>query len=60
MQSIFGPSFHYTPSALTNLQETFARIRREQRTVPVARAEGRSEFQVKALPIRPRRNTAGT
>lgn len=31
MKSILDPSFHYVPSASTDLRKTFARIRREQR-----------------------------
>jgi hypothetical protein len=31
MKSIFDPSFRYTSSFNTDLHETFARIRREQR-----------------------------
>ena len=31
MKSILDKSFHYTPSAQTDLRKTFARIRREQR-----------------------------
>lgn len=30
MKSILDPTFHYTPSAKTDLRKTFARIRREQ------------------------------
>jgi hypothetical protein len=32
MKSILDPSFRYTASGSTNLQKTFERIRREQRT----------------------------
>ena len=31
MKSILDRSFHYTPSAQTDLKKTFARIRREER-----------------------------
>ena len=31
MKSILDRSFHYTPSAQTDLRKTFARLRREQR-----------------------------
>ena len=31
MKSILDPSFRYTPSFNTDLQKTFARVRRDQR-----------------------------
>lgn len=31
MKSILDPTFHYTPSAQTDLRKTFARIRREMK-----------------------------
>lgn len=45
MKSILDPSFHYIPSAQTDLRKTFARIRRE-----LARAKAQS----------PGRDAAGT
>jgi hypothetical protein len=53
MKSILDRSFHYTPSASTDLKKTFARIRREQRK----RGEGEAEADVKTnvLPIKQRR-----
>jgi hypothetical protein len=39
MKSILDPTFHYTPSASTDLRKTFARIRREMRKQQRAEAE---------------------
>jgi len=38
MKSILDPSFRYTPSSKTDLRKTFARIRREMRTIDPARS----------------------
>ena len=38
MKSILDPTFHYTPSAGTDLRKTFARVRREMRRLERAAA----------------------
>ena len=47
MKSILDPTFHYTPSASTDLRKTFARVRREMRKQ--ARVE--AEASAKVSPI---------
>lgn len=39
MKSILDPTFHYTPSASTDLRKTFARVRREMRKHDRVKAE---------------------
>lgn len=55
MKSILDRSFHYTPSAETDLRKTFARIRREQRKrtgTDEARTPIAVETGMKIVPIR--------
>jgi hypothetical protein len=47
MKSILDPSFHYVPSAQTDLRKTFARIRRE-----ISRAKAQSPGRDSAGPGR--------
>jgi hypothetical protein len=56
MKSILDPTFHYTPSASTDLRKTFARIRREQRKQQRADAEAAA----KVSPIFERQMRAAT
>lgn len=39
MKSILDPTFHYTPSASTDLRKTFARVRREMKKHAAPNAE---------------------
>jgi hypothetical protein len=54
MKSILDRSFHYTPSASTDLKKTFARIRREQRK-QVGDGEAEADVKTNVLPIKQRR-----
>ncbi len=47
MKSILDPTFHYTPSASTDLRKTFARVRREMRKH--ARVEAEASAKVSPL-----------
>lgn len=47
MKSILDPTFHYTPSASTDLRKTFARVRREMRK----NAQIEAEVSAKVSPI---------
>ena len=42
MKSILDPTFHYVPSAETDIRKTFSRIRREmaRAKVPASREQG--------------------
>lgn len=55
MKSILDRSFHYTPSASTDLRKTFARIRREQRKLGGAGGEAEPDVKTNVLPIKQRR-----
>jgi hypothetical protein len=48
MKSILDPTFHYTPSASTDLRKTFARVRREMRK---KNAQIEAEASAKVSPI---------
>jgi hypothetical protein len=60
MKSILDPTFHYTPSASTDLRKTFARVRREMRKHARVEAEASAKVspifdrQVRALASRSR------
>jgi hypothetical protein len=51
MKSILDPSFRYTASFNTNLRNTFARVRRDQRreVASVARATQRTPDKVSSI-----------
>jgi len=53
MKSVLDRTFRYTKSVDTDLRETFARIRREQRLQAPANESG----SVRIVPIKPRRRT---
>jgi hypothetical protein len=47
MKSILDPTFHYVPSAQTDLRKTFSRVRRE-----LARAKAQATRDAGAMPGR--------
>ena len=56
VKSILDPTFHYTPSASTDLRKTFARVRREMRK----QARDDAEATAKVSPIFDRQVRAAT
>ncbi|MGQ0523604.1 MAG: hypothetical protein ACT4P8_08105 [Betaproteobacteria bacterium] len=52
MKSILDRSFRYTPSAHTDLRKTFARVRREQRTLDHEATAAAEEAKIKVAPLR--------
>jgi hypothetical protein len=56
MKSILDRSFHYIPSAQTDLKKTFARARREQRLLQHARTHVGAEPAHKVLSISRRKS----
>ena len=54
MKSVLDRSFQYTPSVDTDLRKTFARIRREQRTLQQPLAHADAETLAKVRPLRQR------
>ena len=57
MRSILDHSFQYTSSVQTDLEKTFARIRREQRRQ--AQAQAIAEAKLKVSPIRQSETSGG-
>jgi hypothetical protein len=56
VKSILDRSFHYTPSAQTDLKKTFARIRREQHgQTGGAETHPVTETRTKIVPIKQRK-----
>jgi hypothetical protein len=51
MKSILDPSFRYTPSFNTDLQKTFARIRRDHRQDAETAVQAAAEALVKVSSI---------
>lgn len=51
MKSILDRSFHYTPSAATDLKKTFARVRREQERERQAQQQADDEAKRKVATI---------
>ena len=52
MKSIFDRSFRYVPSAETDLEKTFARVRRKLREEEEARVQNAAEAKVKVSQIK--------
>jgi len=55
MKSILDPSFRYTKSVETDLQKTFARVRREMRKQQQGQSLDSVEAIRKVLPFPPRK-----
>jgi hypothetical protein len=52
MKSILDPSFRYTSSIQTDIRKTFARVRRERRSVPQQGAPAAAPERQKVVALR--------
>lgn len=60
MKSILSKDFKYTPSQLTDLEKTFARIRREQKADLAEKLANEREAQLKVSDLTNKRRQHGT
>lgn len=60
MKRILDASFRYTPSFDTDVRRTFERIKRQQRTKPLAQARATVQPAINVLPIDPLKQASST